>query len=65
MTARTSEQELDILRLGLRRVAEIANRHGANLDIPSHAMIEGVTAERGWNDLCSDLIGWIEGEKAD
>lgn len=60
MSERTPEQELDILRLGLRRVAEVANRlHNAGLEIPTHSMIEGVTAERGWNRLCSDLIGWM------
>jgi hypothetical protein len=60
----TPDKELDILRLGLRRVAEVANKRGAGLDIPQHAFTDGgVTAERGWNRLCGDLIGWIEDQQ--
>jgi len=55
---RTPAKELEILRLGLRRVAEAANRQGADIPIPDRNIPPRV--ERGWNRLCSDLIDFIE-----
>lgn len=51
----TTEQELKLLRSSLRKLAEAANSHGAKINIPLSA-----TTERGWNNLCQDLIDWLD-----
>lgn len=53
----TAKGELATLRYSLRRVAQTANRRGANLNIPEPGNV------RGWNWLCADLITWLELEK--
>lgn len=50
----TPKGELSTLRLSLMRVAQAANRAGADLTLPH------LGQERGFNRLCSDLIDWIE-----
>jgi hypothetical protein len=44
--------EITTLRLSVRRIAEVANQHGASLTIP-----EG---NRGWNRLAGEICDFIE-----
>lgn len=54
---KTSE-ELNILRLSLRRIAMLANQQGANsLHIPA----KDADAARGWNRLAVDIMDWMRG----
>jgi hypothetical protein len=56
LIGRTSAHELAILRLSLKRVAQavLAIDPRADITIPAE------DAERGWNRLCADLIGYLE-----
>lgn len=58
-----ARRQLSILRLSLRRVAEVANQAGSGPGggmKPAKLTIPAEGAERGWNRLCAALCDWIE-----
>lgn len=54
------KNELDILRLSVKRIAQCVGFDES--EIPYHAFGTGQTntAERGWNDLCAKIINRLE-----
>jgi DNA-binding XRE family transcriptional regulator len=50
-----AQQELEILRLGIQRVAEMTGDPEVTAAIPA-----SVQTTRGWNRLCAFLVGWVE-----